>query len=581
MKKAYTFIILASCMLSVSCNKSLDIPCESIDSKDEHEQKTFVAQFDTPVTIDPSTRTALGSDGLAVSWTLGDKISIVASDGVSFSDYTLKDTDAGKQAGNFTGYSPANSNSGFFGVYPNKSSYSLSGNVISGLVVPAHQHAVKGSFDPAAAVMTSYTENNTMVFKHACSFVRIEVGDDMNYLMRITLESIKNDKTPGGREIAGTFDATVNKSGDDQSVCAISNVTSASTKIILEPSSGDVIEPGVYYIAVLPGSLDYGFEVRFETVLKSYMRRLAKKKDLNRAVINNLGKFLDTNPWTWTEEKPQEVLYSGSFSSNGVNSMHFSTGNLQAVFDGSGYTFRLAPEQFEYVGDATTTGNYKLAKSQTLSNGDTVDMFAWTQNGMYTDGVKQYGITNVTGNGSSPNWNLYNNDASSLEVCDWAGKYKTDSGSSREWRMMTVAEWRYVLYENTKAKSAVKCTITLPSGSTVAGQSTVTGYWIHPDGSNKWDSSAPSTISDMNDFYTWVAKGCMFLPIYGFMLGSNTVSATEKSKGYYWTSEAKSTGATGKNNKWNPYAAVTPSSYLDQGAARRCFVRLVTNELVD
>lgn len=254
-------------MLYASCDKSLDnFREEGIDSQDNQIQQTFVAQFDTPVSIDPSTRTALGDDGLSVVWTQGDKIAI--SSGSAFSVYTLKDTDAGKKAGEFNGYSPAATNSGFYGVYPAGGSYSISGNVISGLSVPAHQHAVNGSFDSNAAVMTSYTVNNTMVFKHVCSFVRIEVGSDMKYLMRITLESLQSDKTPGGRQIAGTFDATVATSGSSQSVCTVSNVSSASTKIILEPSSGEVIEPGVYYIAVLPGSLDYGFEVRFETVLK-------------------------------------------------------------------------------------------------------------------------------------------------------------------------------------------------------------------------------------------------------------------------------------------------------------------------
>lgn len=315
------------------------------------------------------------------------------------------------------------------------------------------------------------------------------------------------------------------------------------------------------------------------------MRRMPKNKDFNRAVINNLGKFLDSNPWTWTEEKPQEVLYSGSFSSNGLQSIHFSTGNLQAVYDGSGFKFRLAPEQFEYVGDATETGNYKLSKGQSFQTNDVVDMFAWTQDGKYDDGIKQYGITNVSGNGNSP-YNLYDNNAVSLDVCDWGGKYKIDSGSSRTWRMMTVAEWQYVMNGNTKAKTAVKCTITLPAGNTVAGEKTVTGYWIHPDGSNKWASSAPSSIDNIDDFYEWVAKGCMFLPVYGYMSGTNTVSNSYKNYGYYWTSEAsKISNASGNNNKWNIKQVIIQSnsniSFSAESAARRSFVRLVTNELVN
>lgn len=594
MKNTLSLIIfsLFVVLFTVSCSDENDV----ITNEEGMVLRKFKAVHG--VTYIPGTRTALKDDGTTVVWQSKDSIGVISSSSTKPTSYLL-DEGVGETAGTFTGYSPDESNSGFYGISPyNDYDYKTvtrDGNVIKNLVVPGHQKAIKGSYDPRAAVMTAYTTNNTMLFKHVCSFVKIVVGteDEMKYLMRISIESINSDKS-AGPNIAGTFDATIATSGTNQSQATVSNITNGSNKIILEPASGETIEPGTYYVALLPGTYQ-GLEVRFETVKKSLMRRLKVQKDYNRAEIRNLGKF-PGNDWTWTEDKTQEVVYAGKYDDVGRKDFYFATGNLQAVMSGDPSNpikkWRIAPEQYVYEGMASVSGNYKVSTGAAFADGDIVDLFAWTAkedrngNAFSTDKLKKYGINNQAVNSGTTFYYYDNANTSTLysstisevkdAVCDWAGAYKESSGSKRNWHVLSQKDWYWIIQGRSGAHAATKCTVTLEDGTT-----TVTGMWVYPNGSSLWASIA--TTINYEKYLENTAKGCMFLPYCGYTYADKT-SLMVTTSGYYWCCDAEfRSGQSDSQQRWFPFRTVGGNSglsYNSTSANYRHFVRLVSYDEV-
>ena len=66
-------------------------------------------------------------------------------------------------------------------------------------------------------------------------------------------------------------------------------------------------------------------------------------------------------------------VLSGTFSVSASEKVHFSKGNLQATYNGSGYDWSFAANQYAYIGNSS--GN-KTIKNQ--SNGNVVDLFGWS-----------------------------------------------------------------------------------------------------------------------------------------------------------------------------------------------------------
>lgn len=579
--------LLFGCISFVACNDDNDV----ITNEDGMVLKKFKATH--PLTFVKGTRTAINTDGKTIVWKAGEQIGIFS--GGTRSAYTLSEG-AETAAGLFTGYSPEETNGGYYGISPYNDKATISGNKVSGLVVPAIQKATKGTYDPQAAVMTSYTETNTMAFAHVCSFIKVEVGEEeeMKHLMRITVEAMASDKETAGRPLAGTFDATIVTSGDKQSEAEISNINNSSNKVVLEPEVGHELEHGTYYIAVLPGDIDC-FVIRFETVQKSLMRRLPVKKSYDRAEVKVLGKF-PGDTWTWTEEKKQEVIYSGNYHTTleyagGQKRIYFATGNLQAVMSGNSTApfskWQLAEHQYDYVG--ATSGNLKVYNGTAFEKGDIVDLFAWVAdkdkdgNTFTTDSLQKYGITKITAS-SNPGF-FYTNDHSASygnanSCTDWGAIYKKSSKSTRDWKVLPSTEWNNFLDGRTQAHKSTACTVTKEGGGTVKG------IWVYPNGSNNWETDGtgvPGTTCSYDEYLSWIAKGCMFFPASGYMTTSNSLL----SSGYvfYWSSNAANkSSASSAQQRWMPKVLTNRSGSLnveEASANQRCCVRLYTESDVE
>ena len=237
-------------------------------------------------------------------------------------------------------------------------------------------------------------------------------------------------------------------------------------------------------------------------------------------------------------------IYPFTVSSGGTK-VAFSSGNLQATYDGTSWTWAFAENQWDYIGNAE--GNTKVSDVTPFVYGysgssTTVDLFGWVGASSTWTGAAQYGITSST---TTNNTDGYGNNSSEALKSDWGTLMGDD------WRTLTSDEWTYVF--NTRA-----------SGSTVNGTSNarythatintdikygsnkgVNGMILFPDGITIGNSEATSwgKINDTSSYGTkcttaqWAAlaaKGCVFLPAAGYRTGTTVYDAGWY--GHYWSS---------------------------------------------
>lgn len=570
MRKSNIFLLFAifSASLFSGCDKAIISP----DPESQEEEVCFTAELASPVEIDALTRVAVGSSP-SIVWSTGDKIGVFNSSAQS--EFTLTEG-AGETHGKFNGFIDNSYGNGpFFAYYPYSASVSKAGSKINGLSVPDFQLATKGSYDPTAAPMVAYTTDKTVYFKHVCSFVKITVAnknEDFKYLSRITIKS-KN-----GEAIAGTCSATVNT---DNSVI-VGDYGAASSSVILSAPSGGFIEPGIYYIAVLPATLANGYEVIFDTSKYTY-RRILKDglpaRVFERAHVRNLGSF--AKDWTWTDVKDQEILYGGNYQQSDGTRIYFAKGNLQAVMNSSNeiVKWQFATHQYDYIGN--DSGNAKLLEKRdggvSFANNDIVDLFAWQQQDLEpnsNDPLKKYGINNESYN--STTGIPYLNRSVSGGKCDtWADAI--NNNNIHTWSMISSFELNHILTGRAKggahgSRDATSCTITLVGGKKVSG------YWMYPNDASGI-STIPSTIdlnTEQDTYDEFEAKGCVFLPKAGYATGGGTSTGNLNTNyGKYWCDDTDLSSGKYLPKCLNIYTTFAAST---NGANSRQSVRLVIKE---
>lgn len=186
---------------------------------------------------------------------------------------------------------------------------------------------------------------------------------------------------------------------------------------------------------------------------------------------------------------------SGNFSVSNSKKVKFSSGNLQALYNGSKYEWGFAKNQYDYVGHAP--GNSTI-DSQTV--GSIVDLFGWSTDATY------YGISTST------------------SVSDYSGDF-VDWGTAIDnkgtWHTLSKDEWEYLRSRRTNAKNLYKC------GVTVCGKTNC--LIIAPDGFT-------GTIADSYDATSWPAAetaGLVCLPPAGDRYSWGTQN--DGIHGNYWT----------------------------------------------
>ena len=259
---------------------------------------------------------------------------------------------------------------------------------------------------------------------------------------------------------------------------------------------------------------------------------------------------------------------SGQFTINSAGTkVRFSQGNLQAIWDGKSWTWRFAPNQYDYIGN--TSGNTHINGDGTLSAAGTVDLFGWVgaSNNTWT-GVAKYGISNSTTNSA------YGNVNQEPLKSDWG------NAIGPGWRTLVAGyydnEWRYLLTE--RAASTVYSTAnTRYAKATVVGSPGMILFpdsYEHPSGislNHINESNADYNANSYNpeDWGKMEAAGAVFLPAAGRRSGAEVPNAGASA--LYWTAELA----------WTEIAVnilFTSSSLVDRNQGYRFYgnaVRLV------
>ena len=244
MKKITKTIIALSVLVGLaSCAK------EQAPVTPETENNGMIALTLTAGQANSETRAAIdGSDSKVINWSAEDAISVFDGDNNN-REFTLKDEDAGKTTGTFTGAVTKTSTSGYTALYPYQSGASYDGSKISGVVLSAAQTATAGSFDPKAALMyaQSTTEDGNLEFKNIVGYVKFTTDFECK---QITLVSKTSTDV-----LAGTAEITPG------AVQLVSATSGTSSQVSLTAASGN-IAAGTYYIALLPGTIN-GFRLIF------------------------------------------------------------------------------------------------------------------------------------------------------------------------------------------------------------------------------------------------------------------------------------------------------------------------------
>ena len=219
---------------------------------------------------------------------------------------------------------------------------------------------------------------------------------------------------------------------------------------------------------------------------------------------------------------------AGQFSVSATKKVTFSSGNLQATWDGTSWNWHFADNQWDYIGNAA--GNTSINGNGTVSANGTVDLFGWSTS------ATTYGMNNST----SPL--DYSGD-----FVDWGATIGTGS------RTLTSDEWTYVFSTRTTGGTVFGTAQARYAHATINTDGTgVNGMILFPDGVDiaSTEVTTAGTVNGNSEYATkcttaqWsalAAKGCVFLPAAGYRNGTSVDLAG--SYGPYWSSSPNDLGA--------------------------------------
>ena len=164
--KKYIFIAVAGILALSACSK-ID------DTQNAPRQMTFTAGYNEGA----QTRASLDGSTKKVSFDANDKISILSTKNTN----TQFTTSAGGASATFSG--TATDDSKFYAVYPYTAGLTLSGDVISGIVIPTSQwnsnwgngFSAYSGWDPKAPIAYATTTGSSLTFHNACAILKVTI----------------------------------------------------------------------------------------------------------------------------------------------------------------------------------------------------------------------------------------------------------------------------------------------------------------------------------------------------------------------------------------------------------------------
>ena len=429
-------------LLAASCQKQ-----EAPESR--NESKTFTAVIDQELT-----KTTITSE-FKVNWDEGDQIDI---NGAIYSA-TPNSSDATKAG--FTKVSGSDPTPDYTAVYP------ASIIVNTAPTLPATQTYAAGKF---GAPMCAMSDEETLEFKNFCGVICFALkGTD----------KVRSIAVTANEQLCGPFefmDATAFCfTGENEGYTVTLDCGTEGVQLNETTATN-------FYIYLPPCTYTAGMKMTVtNTDGQTFEKTTTKSAEIVRSNIYTFN-------WTPTFDPalPDDAL-AGVFSVSETKKVHFSKGNLQATYDGTGYTWGFAANQYSFIGNAPGNDNIRWQ-----SSGAVVDLFGWST--ASTD----HGINTSTTNSD------YSGD-----FVDW-GK---EIGDGNTWRTLTTEEWQYLFNNHTNG------------WSTVDG---VGGYIIAPDG---FDGTIAASYANDAEL---AADKLVFLPAAGYRSASFIFDVD--SNGYYWSS---------------------------------------------
>lgn len=263
MKRVLPFLLTyIVSLMSVSCVDEIS------DSSLLMQEMTFSA------TIQSETRTML-TESNGVFWLPGDQIAVNAAnepftaDIEEPSDFTL-----------FTGsaYQAAN----YYAVYP-YSLFRVFDDSMAIIEMPHIQKAVKDGFadDLNISVARASSDEMSFRFRNVLGYVKFTISEESDPIKSVTVRTI------GKEPLAGVIN--VDCSSDYPSAILYENSQSSVTLV-----SETVLDPGDYYIGLVPGRYALGLEFSFmnEEGLVA-IKQISREISLNDGQIRNIGEVKD------------------------------------------------------------------------------------------------------------------------------------------------------------------------------------------------------------------------------------------------------------------------------------------------
>ncbi len=294
MKRHNIILLLTAVVLSaVSCQKEPDT------NINEAKELTYM-EFSSL-----TTKTLL-DDSHKVHWKSSDHIGVFSNGNIY--DFT---TEHGGENTVFTGEIEVSD--AYYAVYPYDASATISSNVITAMF-PSEQIAVKGSFADGANITVAKASGTLLDFKNVAGLLQFEIT-------RSDISSVTFTAN-NGQYPAGKVAVTVS---DTPSWTAVEG----SASVTLSASEG-VLEPGVYYMAVLPQTYE-GFTLTLtNNAGQTYAMTVEEPLEIHRASGKNLQK-IDANA-AFAEANIYEIdLSTVDFSASYIYEAKDESGRIVAI----------------------------------------------------------------------------------------------------------------------------------------------------------------------------------------------------------------------------------------------------------
>ena len=315
-------------------------------------------------------------------WNAGDEVSVFYNS--NFNQKWQYQGEDGERHGELTPIQDGEGDESFEGVvaiYPYNESYSLDAeNLFITASIPAVQHYAEGSYGVGDNVMVAYSENNNIVLKSVCGWLKVQLTGDGEKVESLILRG------NNGEQVAGQV--FINAKDTSSTFC---ECDAATTEITLECDSEVVLSENAttFYFAVLPQTFEGGVTVVVEcngyepmtltttaklVIERNYIKPMASvEHDAEPATTNNKIYY------TATAKIEAYSYYPWTFDTFGANIVYHewnsTTGEGVIIFDDSVTTIGYAA--FAYcetltsitIPDGVTTTEYAaFALCKNLTN---------------------------------------------------------------------------------------------------------------------------------------------------------------------------------------------------------------------